>query len=104
MLRARQLSSVRERRALASCLTNILDAAEERAGDPGSRLVLDQTAVIAARTEILALIELLQSRVTIDARAIALTRLLTHESDSPLWHTVSHHTLPQALAAVLCSA
>lgn len=100
-MRARQLTGATERRALAACLANILDAAEEREADPSSRLVLDHAAVIASRSEIEALIALLRGDAVLDVRGVALARLLAVDRTSPLVHQRRGRTVQAALREVL---
>ncbi len=82
--RAQQLLSEHERRCVAGCLTNILEAADERHADPGSPLKLNHAEVLARRQDILALIAALRSDRVIAARGVALARLLTEADSSPL--------------------
>jgi len=77
--RARQLSSLEERRAVAACLEHILDAADECAADPGSPLVVDHAAVISARAELVSVIERLRGDRDVDACAVARARLLAED-------------------------
>lgn len=99
-LRANQLSRAAERYAVAACLANILDAAEECQVDPGSRLMLDHAAVIASRADIVALIEVLRSETAVDVRGVALARLLTERRTSPLFRACSGRTLEQAITEI----
>jgi hypothetical protein len=73
-LRARELTSPRERRALAAALANILDAAEERQIDACCPVAIEHAAVIAAREDIVELIALLRSAAALEPRAIARAR------------------------------
>ncbi len=100
-LRARQLGSMSERHAIAASLANILDAAEECQADPASRLALNHGPVIAARHEILALVELLRSEATVDVRGVALARLLARDPASPLLRACSDGTLQQAVSEIV---
>jgi hypothetical protein len=99
-LRARELSGTTERHAIAACLANVLDAAEECEADPGSRLTLDHRAVIAARRGILALTELLRSDSVLDVRGIALARRLAEDPTSPLLRMHAGQTIPQAISEI----
>lgn len=99
-LRALQLSRTAERRAIAVCLANILDAAEECQADPGTRLTLDHHAVIGARRELVALIALLRSELAVDVRGVALARLLTEDPASPLFRPCADGTLQEAVAEI----
>ena len=98
-LRAKQLCSSHERRAIAEGLQTILDAADERRADAGSHLILDHAAVLSKHGAIVVLIEHLRSYAVCDVRGIALARLLTLESSSPLFRA-SDRTLAQALAEI----
>jgi hypothetical protein len=82
--RAQQLLSAHERCSVARCLTNILEAADERHADPASPLKLNHAEVLATRHDILALIAALRSDRVIAARGVALARLLTEADNSPL--------------------
>jgi hypothetical protein len=82
--RAQQLLSAHERRCVAGCLTNILEAADERHADPTSPLKLNHAEVLATRHDLLALIAALRSDRVLAARGVALARLLTEADTSPL--------------------
>lgn len=99
-LRARQLSGPRERRAVAACLEHILDAADECQTGGGPHLVLDYTAVITTRAEILAVIELLRSDLAVDARGVALARVLVQRRTTPLAGPCGERTLAHAIAEI----
>ena len=98
-LRAKQLCSRAERRAVATSLASMLEAADTRRGDTGSRPILDHASVLSLRDEIVALIALLRSATVCDVRGIALARLLSCDSSSPLFRA-SAQTLRQALAEI----
>lgn len=99
-LRARQLGSTSERRAVAACLVNVLEAVEECEADSASPLVLDRRAVIEARVRIIALIERLRDDRPAEPRGVALARVLTDSANSPLFGTSSRQTLQQALEEI----
>jgi hypothetical protein len=99
-LRAHQLASARERRALAAGLETILAAGAEAQLDPASRLVLDHVAVNEARPQITTLTQRLRHDRTLQVRGIALSRLLTFDPRSPLLQTRADQTLRQALAEI----
>ncbi len=101
MLRARQLGTVSERYALAACFAHILDAAVEVLADPATRLTLDHGAVLAARPEIVRLIELLRGEVTPNVRGVALARLLADDPTGLLARPHLGQTLQQAVADVI---
>jgi hypothetical protein len=96
-LRARQLTSDAERHGVAACLANILDAADERHADPASPLKLNHADVLAARYEIVALIEALRSEQHVEARGVALARRLLDDSCSPLLCARAGRTVRQAV-------
>jgi hypothetical protein len=101
VLRARQLSSAPERRAIAACLGNILDAADERRVGLASPRLLDHAPVIAARSEIVALIELLRGETALEVRGIALARLLADGPAGRLLRSCPDRTLGQAVAEII---
>lgn len=100
-VRARQLRSSSERRAIAACLANILDAAQECQADPGCRLALNHAAVLGARVQILAIIETLRCPYAVSARGVALARGLTASLTGPLVADYSDATLRQASAEII---
>ncbi len=97
-LRASQLTGDAERHALAACLANIIDAADERHADPSSRLKLNHAEVLAARHEIVALIGALRSERRVNARGVALARRLIDDSCSPLLSVRAGQTVQQAVS------
>ena len=101
-LRAEQLTSVRERRGVAACLANILAAADERHADPASPLRLNHAEVLAARREIVVLVEALRSERAVAARGVALARLLTCDS-SPLSRPQRGSTVRQAVSEAIAA-
>jgi hypothetical protein len=87
-LRADRLADAGTRRALASTLQNLLDAAEEpptawRYGDPRPRI--RRGAVLAARPHLEALMERLRWPAAVPTRAVALAAQLAWESASPVY-------------------
>jgi hypothetical protein len=101
-LRARQLSSAAGRRAIAACLANILDAADEcQVGLASPRLLLDHAPVIAARSEIVAVIELLRGDTALETRGIALARLLADDPAGPLLHPCPDRTVGHAVTEII---
>ena len=87
-LRARQLRAPRTRSALANTLVNLLGAAEEppgawHKGDP--RPPLQREAVLAARPELLALIDRLMQPGEMSPRSLARTSQLAWDSASPVY-------------------
>jgi hypothetical protein len=99
-LRARQLTSTPVRKTIAVLLGTILRAAAERQADPSSPLIVDHTAVLAAREQIQRLIELLLSTAALEPRGIALARLLVRDSRGPLFCASPGRPLEQALSAI----
>jgi hypothetical protein len=101
VLRARQLSSAPERRAIAAWLANILDAADDCQVGLASPRLPDHAPVIAARGEIVALIELLRGETALEVRGIALARLLADGPAGRLLRPCPGRTLGQALAGII---
>jgi hypothetical protein len=101
VLRASQLSSAPERRAIAAWPANILDAADECQVGLASPRLLDHAPVIAARGEIVALIELLRGETAPEVRGIALARLLADDPACRLLHPCPDRTLGQAVAEII---
>jgi hypothetical protein len=98
-MRASQLTNAPMRRTLAALYANILDAAEECDADPGSPLTVEYVAVIAARQQILELIERLRSSAELQPRGLALARLLVCDSASPIFRSAGH-TVSAALSEI----
>jgi hypothetical protein len=102
-LRAGQLTSPHERCCVAAGLANILEAADERHADPGSLLRLNHAQVLAARLEILALIEALRSDRAVAPRGVALARLLIDAPGSPLLRPQTCRTVRQAVSEAIAA-
>lgn len=102
-LRAEQLRSMAERGCVAVVLSNILEAADERHADPGSPLKLNHAEVLAARHEIVALIETLQGDQVVAARGVALARMLTEAGSSPLLHVRPGRTVQEAVSQAVAA-
>ncbi len=100
-VRAAQLESPAERRALARCFEQLLAAAEECTEDPGSSLRLNHMALHAAAPEVRAVVGRLRDERPADVRGIALARTLIDERSGPLFTAASSRTLQQALAEIL---
>ena len=100
-LRVRQLTSIAERRATAACLANILDAAEERERALASPLIVDHLGVIGARADILSLIDLLRGPSQLNARGLAMARLLADDPASPLLGLRPGRTVADAMAETM---
>lgn len=103
-VRAQQLICPRERRCVAASLANILEAADERHADPGSLLRLNHAQVLAARYEIVALIEALRSDRAVAPRGAALAQLLVDgSSSSPLLRSQGRRTVQQAVSEAIAA-
>ena len=100
-LRARQLATASERRAIAACLAHILEASAEIEADPATRLSLDHRAVLAARPEMLGLIDRLRSDAAVTVQGVALARVLIDDPMGLLVHPHVGQTLRQAVADIL---
>ena len=101
VLRVRQLSNAPERRAIAACLANMLDAADDCQLGLASPRLPDHAPVIAARSEIVALIERLRGETALEVRGIALARLLADGPAGRLSYPCPDRTLGQALADII---
>lgn len=101
-MRASQLTSASMRRTLAALYANVLDAAEECDADPGSPLTVEYVSLIAARQQILELIERLRSSAELKPRGLALARLLVCDSASPIFRP-AEHTVSGALSEIACA-
>lgn len=87
-LRARRLEELRTRKAVARTLKNLLDAAQEppsawHKGDP--RPPLQRQAILAARSELLALTERLKQPGDVPPQAVALATQFAWDSASPIY-------------------
>ena len=102
-VRAQQLTSTLERRCVAAGLEHILVAADERHVDPASPLRLNHAEVLAARHDIVALIEMLRSEREVDARGVALARVLIDSSGSPLLRVHARRTVQQVVSQVIAA-
>ena len=98
-MRASQLTNAPMRRTLAALYANVVDAADECDADPGSPLTVEYVAVIAARQQILELIERLRSGAELQPRGLALARLLVCDSASPIFRSAGH-TVSAALSEI----
>ena len=88
---------------MAACLANILEAADERHADPASPLKLNHAQVLAARHEIVALIEALRSDQPVAARGVALALLLIDTGGSPLLRPQRGRTVQQAVSEAIAA-
>ena len=102
-LRAKQLTSSAERRQIAACLANMLEAAYERQADPGSHLRLNHEEVLAARHDLVALIEALRSEQALHPRGVALAQRLIHDNHSPLLVCRAGRTVQRAVSETLAA-
>lgn len=102
-MRARQLAGMPERRCVAWALANILEAADERHADPASRLELNHAEVLAARRDIVALIEALESHRATAARGVALARRLIQSRTSPLLRPRREQSVRQAVSDAIAA-
>jgi hypothetical protein len=102
-LRAQQLTSLNERCCLAASLANVLSAADERQADPGSLLRLNHAQVLAARHEIVTLIDALRTDRAVAARGVALARLLLDADASPLLRPQARRTVQQAVSEAIAA-
>lgn len=100
-LRARQLTSPAERCCVAAALASVLEAADERHADPASLLRLNHAEVLAARHEIVALIEALRGDRAVAPRGVALARLLVDGSGSPLLCPQRGRSVRQAVSQAI---
>jgi hypothetical protein len=101
-LRARQLTEPRARRAMASALRSILEAAEEPPDARslgGPRPPLQREAILADRAHLLALAARL--REPVPPQAAAMASLLVWDSASPLYAAEVRATLEQWTATIL---
>jgi hypothetical protein len=96
-LRAKQLLSPQQRRAVAAVLRNILDAAEAGCTSANSGRRGDAAAIVASRDRLVQLIELLRSDAPMSAPAVAGAELLACDRTSPL---VSLHGGPAIVRAL----
>jgi hypothetical protein len=102
-LRAQQLTSQDERCCVAASLANVIEAADERHADPASPLRLNHAQVLAARHEIVALIDALRSDRLVAARGVALARLLLDAEASPLLCPQARRTVQQAVSEAIAA-
>ena len=90
------------RRTLAALYANVLDAADECDSNPGSPLTVEYVSLLAARQQILELIERLRSSAELKPRGLALARLLVCDSASPIFRP-AEHTVSGALSEIACA-
>jgi hypothetical protein len=102
-LRARQLTGSTERRQIAACLANILEAADERHADPASALKVNHAEILAARHDIVALIGALRGERVVAARGVALAEILIRDNRSPLLRCGTGRAVDQAVSEALAA-
>ena len=102
-IRAQQLTSTAERCRVAACLASILEVADQRHADPSAPLNLNHAEVLAARHELLALIDALRGEGAVGARGVALARQLIQSSGSPLSRARANHTVQQAVSMAIAA-
>lgn len=95
-LRAQQLTSMPERRRVALCVANILEAADARHAQPGARLTAIDAQVLAARRDLVGLIDAIRGERAVSARGVALARQLVESGGSPLVRSQARLTAQQA--------
>jgi hypothetical protein len=100
-LRARQLTSMPERRRVAVCLANILEAADARHSQRGGRLTAVHAQVLAARHDLVLLIDILRSERAVSARGVVLARQLIESSGSPLVRSQARLRVQQAVSEAI---
>ncbi len=97
-LRARTLTSPRNRRALARSLHRTLGEAQKPAVTRVRLSIIDRRAVLDAEGEITEMIERLNGPPPVRAQGMALLeRLLTNADRSPLYNTAGQGTLRRAI-------
>lgn len=88
---------------MAASLQSILEAADEMRADPASRLKLNYAGVLAARGDIVELIESLRSDRPLAIRGIALIRLLIDDGRSPLARVQPARTVQHAVSEAVAA-
>jgi hypothetical protein len=87
-LRARQLTELSRRHAIARTLRNVIDAAEEPPhawGHGGPRPPLQRDAILTARNELLSIADRLTEPRDVSPQAAALASMMVWDSASPLY-------------------
>jgi len=100
-LRAKQLTSTPERRRVAACLANILETADKRHAQPATPLTAIDAQVLAARHDLVVLIDALRGERAISARGVALARQLIESSGSPLVRSHAGRTVHQTVSETI---
>jgi hypothetical protein len=96
-LRARQLTDLSNRRALATALRRIVRQAQEDAGPSYPRIIPARSRVAAASDELSRLADTLSEPGPVAARGVAQTRILLTDGTGPLYN-------PGSAASVRASA
>jgi hypothetical protein len=102
-LRAQQLTSTPERRRVAADLAHILETADKRHAQPAARLTEAHAQVLAARHDLIVLIDALRGQRAVSARGVALARQLIEPSGSPLSSARGERTVQQALSETIAA-
>jgi hypothetical protein len=102
-VRAQQLTSTAERCRVAASLADILKAADERHADPSAPLNVSHAEALAARHQIVALIEALRSERSVGPRGVALARQLIQSSGSPLSRARGSHSVQEAVSKAIAA-
>lgn len=95
------MTSMPERRRAAVCLANILETADERHAQPATRLTAIDAQVLAARHDLVVLIDALRGARPVSARGVALARRLIESSGSPLVRSHAGLTVQQAVSETI---
>jgi hypothetical protein len=97
------LTSTPERRRVAADLVHILETADKRHAQPAARLTEVHAQVLAARHDLVVLIDALRGQRAVSARGVALARQLTESSGSPLSGARGERTVQQALSETIAA-
>jgi len=95
------MTSTPERRRVAACLANILETADKRHAQPAARLTAIDAQVLAARHDMVVLIDALRREQAISARGVALDRQLIESSGSPLVRSHAGRTVQQTVSETI---
>jgi hypothetical protein len=102
-LRSQQLTRAQDRRRVAACIGNILGTADERHAKPAANLTVIDAQVLAARHDLVVLIDALRGEGTVSARGVALARQLIHSGGSPLLSVRATLTVAQAVSETIAA-
>jgi len=97
------LTSTPERCRVATGLAHILETADKRHAQPAARLTEVHAQVLAARHELVVLIESLRGERAVSARGVALARQLIESSGSPLSSARGERTVQQAVSETIAA-